>query len=140
MTCMIAIINTHCFCTFHSPVILPSFPTNLQSPSKTSTTIDLTWTQPPGEVVDSFIISYSFSIIGCDGEDGSARVSVAGSARSFTLTGLEEDSVFTISIYARNTAGDSRPSLAIQITTDIAGRPLLMAALLVVVTCLFPYM
>ena len=136
---MIAIIDMHCFCTFHSPVILPSTPANLRSPSKTSTTIDLTWTQPPGEVVDSFIISYSFSIFGCPGEDGSAMVLVAGSARSFTLTGLQEDSVFTISIQAVNAAGDSRPSAANQIFTDIAGRPHLLAALLVEVTCvLFP--
>ena len=126
------------FKLIHSPVILPSSTANLRSPSETSTTIDLTWTQHPGEVADSFIILYSFSVIGCRGEDGSAMVQVAGSARSFTLTGLEEDSVFTISILARNAAGDSQPPPAIQVTTDIAGRPLLMAALLVVVTCLFP--
>ena len=137
---MIAIINMHSFCTIHSPVILASSPVNLRSPSKTSTTIDLTWTQPPGEVVDSFLIFYSFSTMGCPGDDGSTVVQVDGSARSFHLMGLEEDSVFVISIHATNAAGDSGRSAAIQVTTDIAGRPLLMAALLVVVTCLFPCM
>ena len=78
--------------------------------------------------------------MGCPGDDGSTMVQVDGSARSFHLMGLEEDSVFVISIHATNAAGESQPTAAIQVTTDIAGRPLLMAALLVVMTCLFPCM
>ena len=118
-------IITHIF-----PIVnVPSSPDNLESPNGIATTLLLTWTQPPGEVVDSFIISFSYFVRECPGDDGSATVSVNRSARSFTLTGLQEDSHFNISILARNAAGDSPPSAQILAATDIDGKPLFMTTL-----------
>ena len=88
-----------------------------------STSIMLTWSQPTGEVVDSYLISYDYELRLCPGFGGNNVMrSTDGSARAFTLTRVEEDSEFTISIIARNAAADSLPA---QITTHtpIDGRP-----------------
>ncbi len=88
---------------------LPSNPTSLTSSSTGPTSITLTWSQPPGEVVDTYQISYSFGINGCPGQGGDNIMipPVSGSLREYTLTGVQEDSEYTIRISAGNGAGDS---------------------------------
>ena len=87
----------------------PSSPIVATSPQSTS--ITLTWSQSPGDVMDSYQISYSFTIRGCGVEVGGDNVStVNGSSREYTLTRLEENSDFTISITAMNGAGSSPPA------------------------------
>ena len=46
---------------------------------------------------------------------------VAGSSRTHTLTDVQENSDFDISITARNTAGDSPPAMTME-TTAVAGK------------------
>ena len=101
-----------------SPVVLASSPTGFTSASPAPTTITLTWTQPPGEVVDQYVITYSFMERDC-GFSGSDMVTVDGSSRTHTLT-VQENSDFTISIIARNGAGDSPPATTME-TTATAG-------------------
>ena len=95
----------------HDMVILwcsgPPSPPAMLSTSPQSTAITLTWSQPPGDMVDSYQILYSFTIRGC-GEVGGDNVST--SSREYTLTGLEENSDFTINITAMNGAGSSPPA------------------------------
>ena len=98
----------------------PSSPTGLSSSSIQSTFITLTWSQPTGDIVDSYIITYSFTIRVC-GVTGGSTVMVGGSSREYTLTDLEENSDYTISITARNEAGDSPPTTTIMATTSRAG-------------------
>ncbi len=88
---------------------LPSTPTSFRSSSVDSRSITLTWSQAPGEVVDTYQIIYSFEINGCPGLGGDNIMEppVNGSLREYNLTGLQEDSVHTILISARNGAGDS---------------------------------
>ena len=45
---------------------------------------------------------------------------VSGSSRTHTLTDVQENSDYVISITARNTAGDSPPAMTME-TTAIAG-------------------
>ena len=92
----------------------------------TPTSIALTWSQAAGEVVDSFLISYSYTVRGCLGEDGASTQRVGdGTVRIFTLAGVQENSVFTISLQARNgKGGTSQPSASITVTTSEAGKPL----------------
>ena len=92
----------------------------------TSTTIALSWTQS-GSSVDSYIISYNYTIRKC----GSGPVSVSvliidGNVRSFTLTDLEEDSDYTITLTAIITltgisAAGQHTSNQISTTTHTAG-------------------
>ena len=102
-------------------MILASSPT-ITSTSSDATTITLTWTQPPVEVVDQYLISYSFTEVDC-GFSGSAMIQVPGTSTQHTLTGLQENSDYVISIIARNTAGDSPPATT-RTTTSIAGKHL----------------
>ena len=94
----------------------PSSPTMLTT-SPQSISITLTWSQSPGNVVDSYQISYSFTIRGCGVEGGNVST-VTGSSREYTLTGLEENSDFTISITAMNGAGSSPPATIITRTLN----------------------
>ena len=98
----------------------PTTPTGLSHSSIQSTSITLTWSQPTGDIVDSYIITYSFTIRVC-GVPGGSTVMVGGSSREYTLTDLEENSDYTISITARNEAGDSPPTTTIMATTSRAG-------------------
>ena len=95
-----------------------------------NTSITLVWTQPAGEVVDSYLITYSFTVTGCPGVDGNSMMTVSGSSSNHTLTGLEENSVFTISILARNGAGDSE-AVGTTTSTLIAGREVMSTAVLI---------
>ena len=94
----------------------------LMDATATSTTIALSWTQS-GSSVDSYTVSYNYTIRRC----GSGPVYVSGSeeisngnARRFTLTGLEEDSDYTITLTAISAAGQLT-SNQISRTTDTAG-------------------
>ena len=101
-------------------MILPSTPSSFQSSSIGPTFITLTWSQAPGEVVDNYDIIYSFAINNCPVSGDNVAVSVSGSLRQHNLTGLQEDSVHTIRITARNGAGPSAPAQTTA-TTPIAG-------------------
>ena len=86
----------------------------------TSTTIALSWTQSGGSV-DSYIVSYTYTIRRCgSGPVSGSEVISDGNARSFTLTGLEEDSDYTITLTAISAAGQ-HVSNQVTTTTDTAG-------------------
>ena len=106
----------------HGMVILwcsgpPSTPTILNT-SSMSTNITLTWSQSPGDVVDSYQISYSFTVRGCGDVGGDNVSTITGSSRDYTLTGLEENSDITINITAMNGAGSSPPATIITRTLN----------------------
>ena len=71
----------------------------------TATTISLSWTQP-GSAVDSYTVSYTYTIRQCGSEVMSDSVEISdGNARSFMLSGLEEDSDYTITLTANSAIG-----------------------------------
>ncbi len=61
--------------------------------------------------MDSYTISYSFTIIGCDGVSGSTGsrtiMEIDGATRMYTLSGVEEYTEFTITLTAVNGAGSA---------------------------------
>ena len=67
------------------------------------TSITLTWTQPAGEVVDSYEVSFSYQGP-CSGFNHTNTTTVNGTTRQYTLTGLQEFSNYTVTITAVNTA------------------------------------
>ena len=86
----------------------------------TSTTIGLSWTKS-GSSVDSYTVSYTYTIRRCGSGPMSGSVEISdGNVRSFTLTDLEEDSDYTITLTAISAAGQLT-SNQISTTTDTAG-------------------
>ena len=92
----------------------------LMDATATSTTIPLSWTQS-GSSVDSYTVSYTYTIRRCSSSPVSGSEDISdGNARSFTLTDLEEDSNYTITLTAISAAGQAT-SNQITATTSEAG-------------------
>ena len=66
--------------------------------STTATTISLSWSVPSGSVVDSYEVVWE--------TDSSATIT-DGSITSYTITGLEEETNYTITVTATNAAGSA---------------------------------
>ena len=93
----------------------------LNTPETTATTISLSWTQS-GSDVDNYTVSSNYTIRQCGPGvmSGSISQSVSdGSARSYELSGLEEDSDYTITLTANSSTGTA--SSQISATTNSAG-------------------
>ena len=76
--------------------------------STTATTISLSWTSA-GSVVDSYEVVWKRDTStsgGCSDEDEGSTTITDGST-SYTITGLEEDSNYTITVNATNAAGSA---------------------------------
>ena len=70
----------------------------LNTLTSTATTISLSWTQP-GSDVDSYTVSYTYTIRQCGPgvmSETDNVPNIAGSLRNYVLSGLEEDSDYTI--------------------------------------------
>ena len=75
--------------------------------STTATTISLSWSVPSGLVVDSYEVIWERDTSGeCPDEDEGSAAITDGST-SYTITGLEEDSNYTITVNATNAAGSA---------------------------------
>ena len=121
----------HCMCilldcyTLHALLPVPPPTTPDVQYENTGGTISLTWTQPQDDAVDSYIITSRHTFNDCpEVDDQNIVVTLIGSERAFNLSGVEESSVYTISIIARNRAGDSTPE-SVTITTSIVGKCML---------------
>ncbi len=68
--------------------------------------------------MDSYTLSYSFTVIGCDGHSGSFGnnniMGIDGSTRMYTSSGLEEYTEFAIILTAVNGAGSASVSRAVR--------------------------
>ena len=99
--------------------------------SPLATSINLTWEQPKGsaDVVDSYEISYNFTVDECSGDEGNfplVTVMLSGSLRNYTImnsptTPVEEDSTYSISLTALNSVGRSAMTIITNVTTNTAG-------------------
>ena len=86
----------------------------------TATTLSLSWTQP-GSAVDSYTVSYTYTIRRCGSGpiSGSEQIS-NGNAESLMLDNLEEDSDYSITLTA-NSGTIQLDSDAVSATTSSAG-------------------
>ena len=92
----------------------------LMDATATSTTIAFSWTQS-GSSVDNYTVSYTYTIRQCGlGPMSKIEEISDGNARSFNLNDLEEDSDYTITLTAINSAGQLT-SNQISTTTKSAG-------------------
>ena len=121
----------HFHCSILAP--LPS-PTNLLVARRSPATgISLTWDQPLGaNAVNGFKIAYTYEVNECRDENPLPFPPVTvtlnnGSLRGYTIINsslslVEEDSVFTISVTAVNSVTESIPSNTVTTTTGEAGK------------------
>ena len=75
---------------------------NLQVTTPTATTLPITWTV--SGFVDRFEITYSYTVNGCLETGGPITINIDGVIRSYTLEDLNEDSSYTITVRAINSA------------------------------------
>lgn len=81
----------------------------------TSISIHLTWEQPKGsaDAVERYAINYTYVVDECRSEGGNfppviVTYSNNGSLGSYTLIPVEEDSIYFITLIARNNVTESR--------------------------------
>ena len=98
----------------------PFIPSNLTATSQ-ATSISLSWSQPAGRLVESYTLAYSFEIRGCFRRGGRTITDIDGTARSYTITRLRENSDFVVNITAMNRVGNSPMPARIRASTLVAG-------------------
>ena len=91
----------------------------------TATSISLSWSVPSGSVVTEYLIEWQRDTsVGCSDKDqGNTTITDT----SYTISGLDEDSRYTITVIASNTAGNSEVSNLTAVTEEAGERlPLLV--------------
>ena len=88
----------------------------------TARSITITWIHSTAIFIDRFEVTYSYTVRRCSPPiSGSGTGSISDSTRrSHTLSGLNEDSDYTITVRAINDVGSSMNSTTA--TTDISGK------------------
>ncbi len=89
---------------------MPDAPSALTVTMVTATSITITWTQSSDIFIDRYEVSYMYTIRRCSASPGQGMntLSVSGSARSYNLMSLNEDSTYTITVAATNDEGQAR--------------------------------
>ena len=90
------------------------------SESTTATSISLSWTSAGSEGVSYEVNWQRDTSVGCTDEDTDSTTITGGSMTNYTITGLEEDSRYAVTVTAYNPVGNetSEPVTAM---TMIAG-------------------
>ena len=89
------------------------------NPTATATSISLSWSVPSDSVVTSYEVMWQRdTTVGCPGGDEDSDT-ITGT--SYDITGLEEDSSYSITVRASNTAGSSEDSNTVTAMTLEAG-------------------
>ena len=89
--------------------------------STTATIISLSWSVPSGSVVDSYEVMWQRDTSGDCPDEDEGSMSITDGSTSLTLTGLEEDSNYSSTVTATNTAGSSAVSDTVTAVTGEAG-------------------
>jgi len=75
--------------------------------SSTVTTSYISWSIPSGSVVDSYVVIWQRGTSGECADEGISSTTITDGSLSYTITGLEEDSSYTITVTASNAAGSA---------------------------------
>ena len=87
---------------------MPGQPTLSEMPTATATTISLSWSVPNGSVVTEYLVQWvRDTAVGCMDEDHQSTTITNGSAVSYEILGLQENSNYTITVTASNSIGDA---------------------------------
>ena len=88
--------------------------TGIQVTTHTDTTLHITWTVSADIHIDKFKVTYSYTVNRCSATQGAQRTDIinVGSTRSHTLTGLNEDSNYSITVRAINNEGSTTATVS----------------------------
>ena len=87
----------------------------------TATSISLSWTSAGSEDVRYEVMWETDDIGGCSGGSDMDSTTITGGSTSYDIMGLEEDSSYTITVTASNSAGSSEVSNTVTAMTLEAG-------------------
>ena len=93
-------------------------PINVRAIVLTPRSVEVTWDPSPSPGIINYLISYTTTASYTSG----GSVSVDGTARSHTLTNLEEGTLYTITVQATNSSGTSAYSNEVSVTTYTDGK------------------
>ena len=100
---------------------VPDPPVISMDPPTTATSISLSWTSA-GSVVTSYEVMWETDDIGgCSGGSDMGSTTITDGSTSYDIMGLEEDSSYTITVTASNSAGSSAVSNTVTEMTLEAG-------------------
>ena len=99
-------------------VIVIGLVLNLQVTTPTATTLTITWTVSGS--IDEFEVTYSYTVNKCSALPAGPRTDTIfdGSTRAYTLRDLNEDSSYTITVRAINTAGSTNATMMANTSTS----------------------
>ena len=112
-------------CTSYSPILhlIHSFQSfsQVQAPVLSivgiATTISLSWTSA-GSVVDSYEVMWQRDASGDCPDEDEGSMSITDGSTSYMITGLEEDSSYSITVEAMNSIGMATSNTATGITQE----------------------
>ncbi len=96
---------------------MPDAPSDVIVTMVTATSITVTWTQSSDIFIDRYEVSYMYTIRRCSASPGQGLNTLSGSARSYNLMSLNDDTTYTITVTAINDEG-SRSSTLTAITSS----------------------
>ena len=80
--------------------------------TSTATSIPITISTASGSVVDSYVVVWATGNIGdCSGGSDMDSATITDGSTSYDIMGLEEDSSYTITVTASNSAGSSEDTV-----------------------------
>ncbi len=85
--------------------VMPDAPSALTVTMVTATSVSITWRQSSVIFIDRYEVSYMYTIRRCSASPGEGMNTISGSARSYNLMSLNEDSTYTINVTAINDEG-----------------------------------
>ena len=100
--------------------VRPDAPSALTVTMVTATSITITWTQSSDIFIDRYEVSYMYTIRRCSASSGQGMncTFISGSARSYTLMSLNEDSTYTITVTAINDVGSRSSTITADTSTS----------------------
>ena len=101
---------------------MPGQPTLNEMPTATATTISLSWSVPSGTVVTEYLVQWvRDTAVGCMDEDQGSTTITDGSAVSYEISGLQENSMYSMIVTSSNAAGSAPVSNTVTAMTEEAG-------------------
>ena len=93
----------------------------LSAGTSTATSISLSWISAGSEAVNYEVMWETDDIGGCSGGSDMDSITITDGSTSYDIMGLEEDSSYTITVTASNSAGSSEDSNTVTAMTLEAG-------------------